>query len=330
MNHTRRGSRARPAGRLLAATVTLLALLAVEVAEAHDAIPPGTADLSPSHRGSVSLGYQFVKVDGFALQGGTTAFVGKLESHSALLEVDWLLGERLELQVGLPYIKRQWVGGRMHNPTPCQPGQVSGCLTVPHPEAEFIDDGLFHGNWQDWSLGLTYHVEAGSFQLEPLVRLYLPSHDYSHFGQAATGPNRLRLELGADLAKQLAFSNFYYRVGYSYELWEKTLGIDASKNKARVELGYFLSPRWAVRALAFGQYGKGRYDIPLPPVGSRTDETWYQHDRFLRHNHAHAGAGAAFTFWEVYSVSLDVITMVWGQSVLRTDYAGTISLSRRF
>jgi hypothetical protein len=307
----------------------LFAFLAGEAVEAHDAIAPGATDLATGHRGAVSIGYQLVKVGGFILRDGSNNLAGDLEGHTALFELDWLLNDRMELHLGLPYIKRQWVGRRAHNPTLCQPGQASGCLTVPHPEAEFIDDGLFHGNWQDWSVGLTYHTEADSFQIEPFVQVQVPSHDYAHFGQSATGPNVWRLEIGADVAKQLAFSNLYYRVGYSYELWEKTLGIDPSKNKARVELGYFLSPRWAVRGLAFGQYGKGRYETELPP-GDRTSEVWYQHDRFLRHNHAHAGAGAAFTFWEAYSVSLDVITMVWGQSVLRTDYAATLTLSRSF
>lgn len=326
MKRTERADAGTALGRGLATGLTVLALLPAAAGADGVAAGPGWSPLS-GHRGSVSLAYQTIQVDGYLRQDGTTLQNGELESHSAYLEVDWLLNDRLELHVGLPYIERRWDGGRNHNPRPCEPGEAQGCLTVSHPEAEFIDDGLFHGNLQDWSVGLSYHSEIGSFQVEPLVALNAPSHDYSHFGQAATGPNVRRLELGADLTRQLAFSNLYYRLGYSYEFWETTLGIDPSKNKARAELGCFLGPRWTARGFAFGQYGKGRYETE---VTSRTDETWYQHDRFLRHNHAHVGAGAEVAIGRAYSVSLDAITMVWGESVLRTKYAATLALSHSF
>lgn len=311
----------------IATTILLVLGLAAPAVPARG----GDSDVDASvdaPRGAFSLSYQTMRVDGYLPKEGPTNRNAKVEGQSVLFQLDWRIGDRWTLNIGLPYIERRYVGnGRGHDPRPCAPGQTSGCLTVPHPEAEYLDDGANHGTWQDWSLGASYSRTIGSFEVEPFVILSVPSTDYSFFALAAAGQQIVKLEIGADLLKQLAFSNVYYRVGYSYEFWEHTLGIDPSKNKVRAEIGYFVSPRWTVRALTFGQYGKGRYESD---VLSRTDETWYQHDRFLRHTYLHGGVGAAVRVGSAQWISLDAVTMLWGESVLRTRWAGTLKLSRSF
>jgi hypothetical protein len=281
-------------------------------------------------RGQVSLSLQTLSTSGaYTGSGGSTLPESSSEGYSALLEIEYLLGERWSLYLGLPYINKRFTGFPPHNPA---------FLETPHPEAEFIDDGEYHGGLQDLRLGVAYHTGGPRWEIAPFVRVELPTRDYPHFGSSAIGQNLWRAELGADFAHQLEFSNFYYGVGYSYTFVEQTLGVNVDYHRIPVRLGYFVNPRLSVELFGEGKLGNGTdgqdYCGAFGPTGQcvllRQDESWYQHDRQIRHNYATVGVSTSYAIGRNHSVSLATWQMVWGQSINRLDYAANVGISQKF
>lgn len=277
-------------------------------------------DSGEQARGRISIGYQVQHTKGLILDNGDVPGTTTTDAHIMYITVDHMLGDRWEAHAEIPFIDKRSSGGPgAHRPD---------LLTVPHPEAEFLDDGLYHAGWQDWILGVSYHGDWGRFTLEPHLIATIPSHDYSHFANAAIGQNLWRLKLGVDFTHRLESSNFYYSGGYSYEVWEKVLGKSLNKNHFRASVGYFFSPQVSGWIFANARNGQG---LTTDDVGSdRTSEIWYQHDRLSQHNYVLAGIGARYRINDLYSLSVTGARMVWGRNVHDLKYAYGVEVSRSF
>jgi hypothetical protein len=194
-------------------------------------------------------------------------------------------------KLGLPYIKKKYDGPAKHNPM---------TLVPPRPEVPFIDDGSYHGNLQDGLIGVHYLLASQPLQIEPFVNVLIPTHDYPHFAQAAVGQNLWKVETGVEATHWLPFSFWYYRVAASYTFVEETLGVNVNHFRLNGELGYVLSPAFAVHGFFHGKDGRGDDATDFPPT-QRTDERWYQHDRTSRHSYLNA-ASADWYFHENYEL----------------------------
>lgn len=277
------------------------------------------ADTSQS-RGSVWIAYQTYHTGGLIFEDGVERGGTTSDADILRLGVDYLLNDRWEVHASVPFIHKRSNGqGAPHQPA---------LLDRPHPESQFLDDGLYHSTWQDWSVGLSYHTQWGRFRVEPEVTLEVPSHDYTFFADAAVGQDLWKLDLGIDFSRQLEASNLYYSFGYSYVVEQQTLGKNVNKNHLRGSLGYFFSPRISARLFANGSYGKG-YDASEPP-GIPYSEQWYHHDQMVRHNYAIVGIGGTWQVNDDYALSLSAATMVWGRTVTALKRVYQIQLSKRF
>lgn len=281
---------------------------------------PDAAGTEGQSRGTITLGYQFQHTRGLILDNGDIPGNTTTDAHILYLAVNYMLDDHWEAHAELPFIRKRSSGGPgAHRPD---------LLTLPHPEAEFLDDGNYHGAWQDWILGVSYHTDWGRFGVEPHLIATIPSHDYSHFANAAIGQNLWKLKLGVDFTRRLESSNFYYSFGYSYEAWEKVLGTSLNKHHFRASAGYFFGPRISGRIFVNARDGQG---LTTTEVGSdRTSEIWYQHDRLTKHNYAIAGLSASYRINDAYSVSVTGARMVWGRNVHDLKYAYGVELVRGF
>ena len=281
---------------------------------------PGDGLADGQSHGTITVGYQFQHTKGLILDNGDIPGTTTTDAHILFVAVDYMLDDRWEVHAELPFIDKRSSGGPgAHDPS---------ILTVPHPEAEFLDDGNYHGAWQDWVLGVSYHANWGRLQVEPHLVAQIPSHDYSHFANAAIGQNLWRLKLGADFTHRLQSSNFYYRFGYSYEVWEKVLGTTLNKHHFRASAGRFFSPQFTGWVFANARIGQG---LNTTEVGSdRTSELWYQHDRLSEHDFVIAGIGSSYRINDKYSISVTGGRMVWGRNVHDLKYAYDVALSRGF
>lgn len=284
-----------------------------------------TLEETAKGHGSVSVGYQNTYVDGMLLPipGGKAPSTVRIQSIT--LDVDYFFADRWSVELGIPFVEARY-HGPPHCPTTLPP-QCSGqpALSQPHPESRFLDDGYYHGAWQDWTLGLAYHENVNDYLLTPSVTAYLPSHNYTFFANAAVGQDVPKLEVAIDLAHQFDFTNVYYRVRAGHVFAKKTLGQSIDHNKLDLELGYFLDETWTVKVFGVGKKGNG-YTGPY----DQTTELWYHHDQRAPHNYAALGAGFDYHINDKYTVSTTLQSLVWGQIVFDFKYSLDVHLTREF
>jgi len=289
-------------------------------------VDPTSAETSKGH-GSFSVGYQNTYVNGMFLPvPGGEAPIGYVRVQSISFDLNYYFADRWSAQLGIPYVEGRYRGPDPHCITQAPPqckGQV--VPAQPHPESRFLDDGSYHGAWQDWTVGLAYHGNIDDYMLTPTVIAYLPSNRYTFFANAAVGQDVPKLELAIDLAHQFELSNLYYRARAGHVFAKKTLGQSIDYNKLDLELGYFLDDTWTVKVFGVGKKGQGYtgdYD--------QTTEQWYRHDQRAEHNYANLGAGFDYHANDKYIVSATVQRLVWGQFVFDFKYSLDVRLTRQF
>ena len=290
--------------------------------------PPPIEDVlegSPQGHGNFSISYLNHLVNGFHAPDGTIANIGNVRSHAIALSVDYNITDRWTLHAEIPFIVNRYQGPRPHCPTTAPPQCAHlPALNPPHPESQFLDDGSYHGTWQDWTFGAAYNADFEGYFLTPYVTVYLPSHDYTFFSQAAVGYGLQRVELGASLAHQFDFTQIYYRVGYGRVIAEQTLGQSIDHNKVDLELGYFLNEYWTAKLFSTAKKGSGYFGAYDP-----TSELFYHHDQRAPHNYASVGLGADYHF-NKYTLSTSVQKEIWGEVIFNFQYALEVRLSRAF
>lgn len=270
-------------------------------------------------RGSIALSYQTIEVNKFDTSVSEVD-IGEVLTHSLYLELNYAITDRWVLSAGIPYIRKKYNGPARHDPL---------MLIPPRPEVPFVDDGNYHSDWQDFLIGASYRWIDSPVIIEPFVNLFLPSHDYPHFAQAAVGQNRWKAEFGAEVTKYMPFSDWYYRGGLSYTVVEETLGVNVNHFRVRGEAGYFFTPAVSVGAFVHGKFGNGKDATEFPP-SARTDEAWYQHDRTTRHSYVNVGVGTDWYISDDYMLSASALTSVWGKSVHLVNLSWTVGLTRYF
>lgn len=326
--------RHRPASAVaLWAVATLAPALAqtvpppAAIGSAFTASTTSDADETAKGHGTVSVGYQHTYINGmFQPVPGGKIELGSIRVQSMSFNLDYFVADRWSVHLGIPFVESRYRGGFPHcvrtDPPQCRNAVVP---LQPHPESKFLDDGKYHGTWQDWHIGLAHHANLNDYLLTPTISVQVPSHRYTFFSQSAPGQGLWKVELAMDVAHQLHMSNLYYRVRFGHVFAEKTLGQSIDHNKLDLELGYFLDDIWTVKAFAVGKKGRGytgAYD--------RTTELWYHHDQRAQHNYASLGTGFDYHVNDKYTLSATVQRLVWGQFVFDFKYSIDVRLSRHF
>jgi len=281
-------------------------------------------DETAKGHGWVSIAYQNTYVNGMLVPGGSVPDFGSVRIQSIFLDLNYFFADRWSVHLGIPFIESRYDGQRPHCPTTTPP-QCKGMPVPNRPESRFLDDGNYHGAWQDWSLGVAYHANVNDFLLTPSITVYVPSHHYIFFAQAAVGQDLRKFEAAIDLAHQFELTNLYYRVNVGRVFAEKTLGQSINHNKLDLELGYFLNERWTIKAFGVAKKGDGY----LGPY-DRTTELWYHHDQRAPHNYANVGIGVDCRLNDKYILSTSVQKLVWGQIVFDFKYSLDVRLTREF
>ena len=120
----------------------------------------------------------------------------------------------------------------------------------------------------------------------------------------------------------------YLRADYNRQYIDANLDAE----DIRLEAGYQFSSHITGRLFGLLKKGSG-LSVPTDFPGfpdQLTDEMWYQHDRTLKHNYMNIGIGLDWALNDHYSVSSNLMTMVWADQVNLLDYAFTLSLARTF
>ena len=274
-------------------------------------------------RGQIVLTYQFNSTDGFESNIGALP-IGSIDTHVMSLEVEYALTDRLTVIAGIPYVRKRYNDGPLpHDPL---------LLDPPRPYIENVDDGDWNSDFQDFNFGARYRVKDGAFSVEPFAYLGIPSQEYPFYGNAAVGQQLTRLQVGSSLMWYPGLSNAYYRADIGYVFVEKTLGVSVNYWNVRAEAGYQFGPRFTGRLFGLLKKGSG-LSVPDSFPGfpdQLNDETWYQHDRTLKHNYMNIGIGLDWVLNDHYRISSNYMEMVWEDQVNILDYAFTLSIARAF
>ena len=315
----------------LATSLACAALMTPAFAQAQPAPSSGgDAAYSPAGHGSVSIAFFDTAIDGFWLRSNIKLPYGAVHMLGAGLDANYNLSDAWTVYGGIRYFTGR-SGGPLPNCPTLDPPQCAGRppLANPRLDAPFLDDGKYHGAWQDWNLGVAWHANIGNYYITPSATAYIPTHTYPTFGNAVVGQDLRQLLLDVTLSHQFDFTNFYYKLGYGYAFSQRVLGVDTGYERFDGEVGWFVNEHFSVRAFVTGRAGFGaRADLAPPPVP--LPDFWYERQRITQHDYHAYGVGFDYGIGDRYTASVNIQREYWGDSVYDFKYALEARLTRSF
>ena len=304
-----------------AATLTLVAL-GVGVlpgrALAQAWVPPrGDGVVTITYQDTLARGHLF---DDGRLVPGEQDLV---HAHAFTSEIEWGLTDKIALNVALPFVAAKYRGNDPH------PVNSRG-------EPKPIDDGLYHGGAQDFRFGLRYGLKAGALAVAPFAEGIIPSHHYEGLGHAAIGKDLRAFLMGVSVGGFLdsVAPGLYFQTRLSYGVAQEVAGIRPNRSSLDSEVGYFVTPRLAVRFLESLQITHDGLRIlrEAPPPDFADPQVVIlvlNHDRLLQNTFLNLGGGVGFALTDSLDMFAAVVGTVWGRNV-HPHRGVTVGLNRHF
>ena len=167
--------------------------------------------------------------------------------------------------------------------------------------------------------------------LTPFIGTSVPSHEYTAFAHAAAGQDLKLLQIGMSAAKLLdtVVPGMFVQGRYAYGFSQTVLDISHNRSNADLEVGYFVTPRLRLLALATSQYTHGGID--LVPNGKVVLGNLYQyHDQVSRINFLDLGGGVTFALTDRIDVFGSLLRTVAARNGHAVDHGLSLGLSWGF
>jgi hypothetical protein len=297
-------------GRLLAVLVILPSFLLAQ------------AWVSPKDEGTVSFLYQYGFDRYHAMSQGEAVDRGHIYLQSLMLDVDYSLTDRLAVRVALPFIEGRYDGTQPHELVRGDPDTIVK-----------IDDGHYHGGFQDFRFDLRYNVSRTRLMVTPFVSMYQPSNSYPTLGHTAAGTDQREYRAGVNLGRQLNpwLPRAYVQGRYAFGLVQEAAHVAPKRSYAEFQLGYVLSRRISLQGSTVWTHSYNGIDFinGLFP-NNLTEEDYLNHDRISRVNLLDVGASTSYAVNQKTSVFLG-----WGRSINGTnthlrDLVLTVGITKTF
>jgi hypothetical protein len=189
-------------------------------------------------------------------------------------------------------------------------------------EPSTVDDGTYHGAFQDFRFGARLNLVSGPLAVTPFVDAIVPSHHYESRGHSVIGLDLRALVLGTNLGAFLdaVQPGLYVHGQVSHAFVQEVAGIRPNRSRLDGELGYFVTPRFAVRFLESFQFTHDGTDFtgdPAQPYRGRetTRQLILNHDRTNRYNFLNLGGGFVFAINESVQVFAAAGNLTWGRNI---------------
>ncbi len=305
-------------------------------------VTSGVAHAQGQKRGDASLRLEFQAIKtGTFISDDADFDYWTTDSRVAIVSGDYALNERWTVFAALPYVKKRfnsevpW-GGDPHNPN--EPYWVD---FVP-PDTRFWDDGEYHGDFQDFSIGVSYRFTKGPVTFQPYISYGVPATDYPFFAKAAIGKNLWTIPVGTTISFVPYFSDWHFDTNIAYVFSEKPLGYNVDYLLAHVSAGYWFRANLSINAFLSLKYTRDGVSLlspifinenaPFPPVYPEDwdTETWWQHDRMIANRNLNLGIGVDYFFSPEWKVSGSAYQSTWTEESNEIDYAFTLGLTRFF
>src|SRR5262252_577294 len=311
--------------RTRAGRCTSLALRSVLLLALSAGVARAQAWLPAQGEGTVSLIVQDIATDYHYLPT-TPVDRGHIRSDSMALDFTYGLTDQLAVSIGVPWVLSKYTGA-----TPHPLVDTSGPVPVLYGTNP-IDDGSYHGTFQDFRFDVRYNITKRGVVLTPFVGSVVPSHDYTYFAHAAPGRDLRELQVGVSAAKMLdaLVPGLFVQGRYAYGFAEEVLDISHNRSVAALEIGYFLTPKLRLMSINTGQVTHGGVDLTL---NSRVDLgplLFSHHDQIDRINFLNMGGGASFAVTENVDLFGSLIHAVAQRNGHAVEYGVTIGASWTF
>lgn len=263
---------------------------------------PGEGD------GTLSLTYQNYDVAGHYDARGRKNNNGGTKSHVAVVEIDYGITNTIGLTVSLPFIASKYTGPPVYF--------VGGVETHPGP----LDDGTYHGAFQDVRIEARRLFWAGTIPVAPFIGATFPTHEYETVGEAVPGRHRRDFQIGTSVGLNLdrVRTGAYVHGRYAYVTAQKIKRFAFTRSNVDVEVGCPAGSRVVLRGLAAWQVRHRG-----PSVQELTVD-WEHHDRFIAPSYTNVGGGISVLIGgaDVYALWLSTVAGSNGAHRARTIAAG--------
>ena len=279
---------------------------------------------------SVRAEYQFIHTGALATGIGPMD-IGETDTHVILLSGVYSLSDRWKVYGTIPYVQKRHTGPGVHDP-------ILDFYEYQPPDLRLIDDGDYHGGFQDVHAGVQYLAIEGPLSVSPFISYGVPVSDYPFYGNAAIGKQLWEIPVGISLELVPYFSDWYFQADLAYVFSEKAQGVDLDYWLLYLAAGYYVTPRFVPRVFLTRRNAPDALRFPEDFTDDYTfsrfedfdNEFWYQHDRTLRHNYVNLGIGFDYIVSNRYSVSATYFQTIDPEDVVEIEYAVTFALTRRF
>src|SRR5262249_11888883 len=152
-----------------------------------------------------------------------------------------------------------------------------------------LDDGHYHGSFQDLNIRVRYNAWTHPFMITPFVEYITPTNGYMFYSHAIVGNHVRQLNVGVFLGSLIdrVLPNTYIHGRYSYGFPQEILGVSRTRQNGEFEMGYFFTPSIHAFGLLIGQVTNGGIDVPEDiPVTERvaSNPVFFHHAQITRDN----------------------------------------------
>jgi len=340
-------------------TAPALIVAAAALAEPRAAL--AQAWLPPKGPASLTLGYQYYRSADLYLLNRARIYDGVIQQHALAAILSYAVTDRLSVSVGLPPLFLSTYEGPDPHTWPVMDGDsiardASGTALF-HPPT--IDDGAYHGAFQDLGGELSFMALQGRWVVTPFVGFQVPSHSYEYNAQTAVGRRLWDLRIGTNVGGRLdpILPDAYVQGRYAFAYRQAAQGLRFNYSFVDAEVGYFVTPSLTLRIIASSQIAHdgleaGDYHFDEPRPDGFTNTQWLydssegeqtrgqpalpvslRHDQLAYSTSHNLGLGASYALTPSLDVSAQMFKTFWGRGSRPTDLAvsawTTISLSRR-
>ena len=251
---------------------------------------------------------------------------GKLRTQGVYFDFSYSITDKLGLTASLPYLAPKY---------DAPAGETNAFFSAHHfPDGSVpLDDGNYHGSFQDFGFRLRYNVAAHPFLITPFVQYNQPSHDYLTFSHAIVGRNVKNIAFGSYIGGTLGsfLPDAYAQGSYALAFDEKVLGISRHRSLLEGEFGYFLKPELRAFTILSAQITHGGLDAPYDlgmPVAE--NPLFFNHSKITRDNYLDIGLGGQYSLNDRVDFFGLVQHMITGRNVHGMKYGITFGFGWGF
>jgi hypothetical protein len=287
--------------------------------------------------GSLRLEYQYIRTGTFD-DGENEYDYWTTDAQVLMLSGDYAFTDRWTVFGALPYIWKRFNPGDQFNGDPHNPNDPYWVDFVP-PDKRLWDDGDYHSDFQDVSVGISYLALDGPLSISPYIGYGAPVTNYPFFAKAAIGLNLWNIPVGVSFSYVPYLSDWYMSGNVAYVFSEQPLDVNVDYWLAQLSAGYWFKPGFSVNVFLDLKYVRNGLKLPWDFVDDPNNfvypdefgtEEWWHHDQLIAHRNLNLGLGVDYFLTRKWKVSATGYTAIWVEQTNKVDYAFTMALTRFF